>query len=84
MQSLCVTTRLVSRAIRHGFATLIDPNARPKPHFISVACGFPKDLRTKHKPGRFGEDAFFMAQTHAADVIGEYYVWIHDSAMQKY
>lgn len=73
MQSICWTTRYLSRALRHGFSTLIEPNTKAKPHFITVACGFPKDfLRSKYKLGKFGEDAWFTAKTNDADVIGNY------------
>lgn len=73
MQSICWTTRLVSRALRSGFSTLVEPSNKVKPHFVSVACGFPKDfLRSKYKLGRFGEDAWFVASTQNADVIGKY------------
>lgn len=73
MQSICWTTRLFSRALRNGFSTLVEPNIRVKPHFVSVACGFPKDiLRSKYKLGKFGEDAWFIASTQNADVIGTY------------
>lgn len=73
MQSICWTTRLVTRALRSGFSTLIEPNSKVKPHFVSVACGFPKDfLRSKYKLGRFGEDAWFISSTHNADVIGKF------------
>lgn len=74
MQSICWTTRLVSRALRNGFSTLVEPNSKVKPHFVSVACGFPKDfLRSKYKLGRFGEDAWFVASTQNADVIGKWF-----------
>lgn len=73
MQSICWTTRLFSRALRSGFSTLIEPSVKVKPHFVSVACGFPKDfLRSKYKLGKFGEDAWFIASTHSADVIGKH------------
>lgn len=72
MQSICWTTRYLSRALRHGIATLVEPHGQAKPHFVSVACGFPKDfLRTKYKLGKFGEDAWFSTQINGADVIGE-------------
>lgn len=71
MQSICWTTRLVSRALRNGFSTLVEPSNKVKPHFVSVACGFPKDFfRSNYKLGRFGEDAYFVASTQNADVIG--------------
>lgn len=73
MQSICWTTRLVTRALRSGFSTLVEPSNKVKPHFVSVACGFPKDfLRSKYKLGRFGEDAWFIASTQHADVIGKF------------
>lgn len=72
MQSICWTTRLVTRALRSGFSTLVESNYKVKPHFVSVACGFPKDFqRSKPKLGRFGEDAWFISSTHNSDVIGE-------------
>lgn len=73
MQSICWTTRLVTRALRSGFSTLVEPSNKVKPHFVSVACGFPKDfLRSKYKLGRFGEDSWFIASTQNADVIGKW------------
>lgn len=72
MQSICWTTRMFSRALRSGISTLIEPNTKVKPHFVSVACGFPKDfLRSKYKLGKFGEDAWFISSTQNADVIGK-------------
>lgn len=71
MQSICWTTRYLSRALRSGFSTLIEPHNKPKPRFVSVACGFPKDfLRSKYKLGKFGDDAWFATQVNNADVIG--------------
>lgn len=73
MQSICWTTRLLSRALRSGFSTLIEPSAKQKPHFVSVACGFPKDfLRSKYKLGKFGDDAWFTTEVNGADVIGKF------------
>lgn len=73
MQSICWTTRYLSRALRSGFSTLIEPKAATaQPRFVSVACGFPKDFqRAKYKLGKFGDDAWFSAQINSADVIGE-------------
>lgn len=72
MQSICWTTRYLSRALRSGFATLVEPHGARRPHFVSVACGFPKDfMRAKYKLGKFGEDAWFATQIGSADVIGE-------------
>uniref|UniRef100_A0A1L8DMB2 Protein phosphatase n=1 Tax=Nyssomyia neivai TaxID=330878 RepID=A0A1L8DMB2_9DIPT len=71
MQSLCWTTRFVTRALRSGFSTLIEPNNKPKPHLVSVVVGFPKDFhRSKYKLGKFGEDSWFTTRTSVADVIG--------------
>lgn len=74
MQSICWTTRFLSRALRNGFSTLIEPNVKSRPRFVSVVCGFPKDFsrsKTFSKPGKFGDDAWFATQTKVADVIGE-------------
>lgn len=71
MQSICWTTRLLSRALRSGFSTLIEPTREQKPRFVSVACGFPKDfLRSKYKLGKFGDDSWFSTQIKNADAIG--------------
>lgn len=44
---------------------------KPRPRFVSVVCGFPKDfLESKYKLGKFGDDAWFKTQTPNADVIG--------------
>ncbi|XP_037936599.1 protein phosphatase PTC7 homolog [Teleopsis dalmanni] len=80
MHSLSWTSRLISRALRSGFSTLVEsanksaptPNAsKSKPHFVSVVCGFPKDfLTSRYKPGKYGEDSYFKTSTNTADVIG--------------
>lgn len=73
MQTICWTTRLLSRALRSGFSTLVEPSRELRPHFVSVACGFPKDLqRSKYKFGKFGDDSWFSTQVKNADVIGTY------------
>lgn len=78
--SLSWTSRLISRALRNGFSTLLETasNAtnsggasKARPHFISVVCGFPKDfLTSKYKPGKYGEDSWFKTSTSNADVLG--------------
>lgn len=82
MQSSMVTVRTISRILKSKFSTLpaaFQRVANPNPHFISVVCGFPKDLRTKYKIGKFGDDAYFTSSSSKADVIGERnnlnYVW---------
>ncbi|XP_053950517.1 protein phosphatase PTC7 homolog [Anastrepha obliqua] len=81
MHSLSWTTRVISRALRSGFSTLLETasNAtanvnsasKQRPHFVSVVCGFPKDfLTSKYKPGKYGEDSWFKASTINADVLG--------------
>lgn len=80
MHSLSWTSRLISRALRSGFSTLLESattatptvNAvKSRPHFVSVVCGFPKDfLTSKYKPGKYGEDSWFKASTTNADVLG--------------
>ena len=79
--SLSWTSRLISRALRNGFSTLIETAAnattsggiaKARPHFISVVCGFPKDfLTSKYKPGKYGEDSWFKTSTSNADVLGK-------------
>lgn len=77
MQSIAWTTRVVTRALRSGLSTLVEPSQRVKPHLVSVACGFPKDiLGTKYRLGRFGEDAYFISSTNSADVIGKWFIWL--------
>jgi protein phosphatase PTC7 len=72
MQSLCWTTRILSRALRSSFSTLVETHRAQQPHFISVVCGFPKDfLHTKYKLGKFGDDSWFLSSTAKADVIGK-------------
>lgn len=71
MQSLCWTSRFLSRALRNGFSTLVEPNTKSRPRFVSVVCGFPKDFQqSKYKLGKFGDDAWFKTQTSNADVLG--------------
>lgn len=59
--------------MKNKFSTFLEPTAlqRANPHFISVVCGFPKDLRSKYKVGKFGDDAWFTSNNKTADVIGE-------------
>lgn len=72
MQSFCWTTRLLSRALRSSFSTLIEPSPKTKPRFISVVCGFPKDFhRSKYQLGKFGDDSYFITTNKSADVIGK-------------
>lgn len=73
MQSSIITVRALSRILKNKFSTFLDPALQrsSQPHFISVVCGFPKDLRTKYKIGKFGDDAWFTSTTSAADIIGE-------------
>lgn len=87
MHSLSWTSRVITRALRNGFSTLlesataattslvgssVDASPQPHPHFISAVCGFPKDfLASKHKPGKYGEDSWFKTSTNCADVIGK-------------
>lgn len=87
--SLSWTSRLISRALRNGFSTLIETatNAtasgglnKARPHFISVVCGFPKDfLTSKYKPGKYGEDSWFKTSTSNADVLGKSYTILNKS-----
>jgi hypothetical protein len=67
-----ITIRALSRLMRNKFSTFLEPSALQRnPHFISVVCGFPKDLRSKYKVGKFGDDAWFTSTNKVADVIGE-------------
>ncbi|XP_075154607.1 protein phosphatase PTC7 homolog [Haematobia irritans] len=79
MHSLSWTSRVISRALRNGFSTLLESasNAasagptKTRPHFVSVVCGFPKDfLTSKYKPGKYGEDSWFKTSTATSDVLG--------------
>jgi protein phosphatase PTC7 len=72
MQSSMITIRALSRLMKNKFSTFLEPSAlqRANPHFISVVCGFPKDLRAKYKVGKFGDDAWFTSTNKVADVIG--------------
>lgn len=72
MQSSMLTIRALSRLVRNKFSTFLEPSAlRANPHFISVVCGFPKDLRSKYQIGKFGDDAWFASTNKQADVLGE-------------
>lgn len=74
MQSSMITLRALSRLMKNKFSTFMEPAAlsqRANPHFISVVCGFPKDLRSKYRVGKFGDDAWFSSTNKVADVIGE-------------
>lgn len=63
--------RIWSRTLRSSFSTLIETNIEKPYRLVSVACGFPKNiLRSKFKPGKFGDDAWFATSTKKADVIG--------------
>lgn len=71
MQSSIITVRALSRILKSKFSTLLDPVSKAnQPHFVSVVCGFPKDLRNKYKLGKFGDDAWFACSNSQADVIG--------------
>ena len=74
MQSICLTGRALSRVLFNKFSTLIEPHlSKSQPHFVSVVCGFPKDLlNSKYKLGKFGDDSWFMTTTRTADVIGKF------------
>lgn len=64
--------RALSRILKNKFSTFLDPLQKSsQPHFISVVCGFPKDLRNKYKLGKFGDDAWFTSSNSVADVIGK-------------
>lgn len=73
MQSICVNaSRVVARAIRNGYSTLVAETAQ-KPRLVSVSCGFSKNfLREKAlvKRGKFGDDAWFAVSSKNADVLG--------------
>jgi hypothetical protein len=72
MQSSIITVRALSRILKSKFSTLLDPVSKAnQPHFVSVVCGFPKDLRNKYKLGKFGDDAWFACSNSQADVIGK-------------
>lgn len=73
MQSM-VALRTISQIVKSKFSTFINSEAvglKTRPQFISVVCGFPKDLRSKYKTGKFGDDAWFTSTSRNADVIGE-------------
>jgi hypothetical protein len=73
MQSM-VALRTISQIVKSKFTTFINSEAaglRNRPQFISVVCGFPKDLRSKYKTGKFGDDAWFTTTSRNADVIGK-------------
>ncbi|XP_061395284.1 protein phosphatase PTC7 homolog [Musca vetustissima] len=79
MHSLSWTSRVISRALRSGFSTLMESASnvtsagsnKSRPHFVSVVCGFPKDfLTSKYKPGKYGEDSWFKTSTSNSDVLG--------------
>lgn len=76
MQSSIITIRALSRLMKNKFSTFLEPSAlqRANPHFISVVCGFPKDIRSKYKVGKFGDDAWFTSSNKVADVIGKHRV----------
>lgn len=71
MQSSMITIRALSRLMQKKFSTFLEPQIRVNPHFISVVCGFPKDLRSKYQIGKFGDDAWFTSTNKTSDVIGE-------------
>lgn len=74
MQSSMITVRALSRIFKNKFSTFLETAAlqRSNPHFISVVCGFPKDLRSKYMVGKFGDDAWFTSTNKSADCIGKY------------
>lgn len=72
MQSSVMSFRSLSRIFKRQLSTLLEAQQKSNnPHFISVVCGFPKDLRNKYKLGKFGDDAWFACSNAQADVIGK-------------
>lgn len=74
MQSSMITLRALSRIMRRQLCSLVETSAlqREQPHLISVVCGFPKDLRSKYRLGKFGDDSWFSCTNNkVADVIGK-------------
>lgn len=56
-----------------AFATA--SNNRKKLRFLTAVSGFPKNRTLeKVKPGKFGDDAFFVVKHAHGDVIGEYFM----------
>uniref|UniRef100_A0A1A9WPP8 Protein phosphatase n=1 Tax=Glossina brevipalpis TaxID=37001 RepID=A0A1A9WPP8_9MUSC len=77
MRSLGRGSNLISRALCSGYCSLLkvvtsnSGVSKLRPHFITVVCGFPKDLLTSNcKPGKYGEDSWFKTSTPNADVLG--------------
>lgn len=51
----------------------VNASSRKKLRFLTAVSGFPKNLRTLEtvKPGKFGDDAYFVVKHAKGDVIGE-------------
>lgn len=66
-------TRFFSKTILRTFATTF---ALERPQLngrlISVVSGFGKNRNVRSRPGRFGDDSYFMATSKTGDVIGEF------------
>ncbi|XP_037789785.1 SERTA domain-containing protein 4-like [Penaeus monodon] len=52
----------------------VNASGRKKLRFLTAVSGFPKNLRTLEtvKPGKFGDDAYFVVKHAKGDVIGTY------------
>lgn len=69
-------TKFLNKTILRSFAQLaaIDGSKhglKTNGRLISVVCGFGKHRQARNRPGRFGEDAYFIAGNTRSDVIGE-------------
>lgn len=70
MQEL--TRFLLSKTFLRSFATTLAlDRSQLKGKLVSVVSGFGKNRQIRDRPGRFGDDAYFIASRGCADVIGK-------------
>ncbi|XP_058062310.1 protein phosphatase PTC7 homolog [Anopheles bellator] len=65
-------TRALHQSIQNA-GTSVESRPRTYSRFISVVSGFPKNLaqaKYKQTKGKIGDDAWFIAKTQSADVLG--------------
>ena len=60
--------QIVPRLLRQDERTCV--NARRYTRLVTGYCGFSKDLQHSKKRFAFGEDAFFVAEDRARNVLG--------------
>lgn len=71
MQTAVVYGRLIASHTRQFVAPLLKRQSSSKLQLITASCGFSKDLAPGKSKFLYGEDAFFIANNSASDVLGK-------------